>query len=144
MDEKKYRLFVDYDESVEDAVKAGHYDWVNLNVNSDHFSTTQKGSRHVEMKLIHFSRAISSKKALKELDRMGYRPAELHEILAFGRDHPEVQREFPIIGLASAWRGARGAARVPSLGGGGSGRGLRLSWLEGDWSDVCRFAALSK
>jgi len=140
----EYRLFVDYNESVEDAVRAGHYDWVNPDISSDHFSTTQKGSRHVEMKLIHFGRVISSKEALKELDRMGYRPAELHEILAFGREHPEVQLKFPIIGLASAWRGDRGGACVPYLAGHGSKRPLHLYWLEVDWHDVCRFAALSK
>ena len=139
-----YHLFVNYDESVEDAVKAGHYDWVDQNINSHNFSTTQKGSRRVEMKLIHFGRAISSQEALKEIDRMGYRPAELHEILAFGREYPEVQRKFPIIGLASVWRDVRDDARVPYLDRNGSKRNLNLNWLENDWNEICRFAALSK
>jgi hypothetical protein len=137
-------LFVNYDESVEDAVKAGHYDWVSSNINSHNFSTTQKGSRRVEMKLIHFDRVISTEEALRELDRMGYRPSELHELLAFGRDHPEIQRKFPIIGLGAAWRDGRGDARVPYLGRCGSKRGLYLNWLENDWPEICRFAALSK
>jgi hypothetical protein len=132
-------LFVNYDESVEDAVKAGHYDWVSSNINSHNFSTTQKGSRRVEMKLIHFDRVISTEEALRELDRMGYRPSELHELLAFGRDHPEI----PIIGLASVWRDARGYARVPYLDRHGSKRNLNLNWVENDWNEVCRFAALS-
>jgi hypothetical protein len=45
---------------------------------------------------------------------MGYRPAELSELLAFGENYPEVQRKFPVIAFGSIWR-RWDARQVPYL-----------------------------
>src|SRR3989344_3188999 len=139
-----YPLVVNYGISVEDAVEAGRYDWTNSDITSRNFPTERNGTAEVAVELIHFNRHVSTDEALRELDRMGYRPAELHELLAFGEKHPEVQREFPVVALGSVWRGRDGRRVVPGLDGGGSERYLRLGWFGSDWGGLYRCAAVRK
>ena len=139
-----YLLSVDYGRSVEDGVRAGRYDWANSDINSRNFPTERKGPAEVEVELVHFNRGISTDEALGELDRMGYRPAEVHELLAFGEKYPEVQIEFPVVALGSVWRDRYGNRVAPCLLGLGSERGLDLLWTEYGWDKFFRFAAVRK
>jgi len=139
-----YPLSVDYGRTVEDGVKAGRYDWVNSDITSRNFPTQRKGTAEVAVVLINFNRYVSTDEALRELDRMGYRPAELHELLALGEKYPEVQLNFPIVALGSVWHGRLGCRFVPYLGRVGSKRTLSLGWVGDGWSEVCRFAAVRK
>ena len=139
-----YPLSVNYGMSVEDAVKLGRYDWANSDITSRNFPTKRTGKADLTIKFMQFNRAISTEDALRELDRMGYRPAELHEILAFGEKYPDVQREFPIVALGSVWQGRDGGRGVPCLSRSGSGRVLHLDWIGDDWNGICRFAAVRK
>lgn len=141
---KIYSVSVDYGMSVEELIKLGLYDWANSDITSKHFPTQRTGKQEVVIELIHFNRSIGSEEALRELDKMGYRPAELHELLAFGAKYPNIQREFPVIALGSVWQCPLGRRRVPFLYWGGSGRELRLRWFGDDWHVRCRFAAVRK
>jgi len=136
-----YPIIVNYERSVEDGVEAGHYDWVNSNITSEYFPTERKGTAKVEVKLIHFNRSISTDEALRELDRMGYRPAELHELLVFGEKYQKIQREFPILALGSVFRNR---CVVLGLSGDNSRRYLNLFVEEHDCGENCRFAAVRK
>jgi hypothetical protein len=137
-----YPLSVDYGRSVEDGAKAGRYDWVNPDITSCNFPTKRKGTAEVAVELINFNRHVSTDEALRELDGMGYRPAELHELLAFGEKYPEVQREFPVVALGSVWQYRVGVRVVPYLGRGGSGRRLGLGWVGYGWDGFYRFAVV--
>ena len=137
-------ISANYGMSVEDAVALGRYDWANSDIASKNFSTKRTGKANLTIELPHFNRTISTEGALRELDRMGMRSAELHELLAFGEKYPDVQREFPIVALGSVWRSRDGGRHVPCLSGGGSGRSLRLRWIVSGWNDVYRFAAVRK
>lgn len=142
-----YPIAVDYGMRVEEAIELGKYDWVNKSITQGHFPTEGKGKAKLKMELVHFERytPVPYKKATEELDRMGYRPAELMELLAFGEKYPDVQREFPIVALASVWRDSDGNRLVPYLyGGDGSRRILSLDWIEFGWYKPCRFAAVRK
>ena len=143
-----YIISVDYGENVEDGVEAGHYDWANSNITSEHFPTERKGTAKVEMKVIRFNRSVSTDEALCELDRMGYRPVELHELPAFGEKYPEIQREFPILALGSVWRDRDDNHCVPCLSGDNSRRYLNLFlnlYIEKYYyGENCRFAAVLK
>jgi hypothetical protein len=140
-----YPLSVDYGRSVEDGVKAGRYDWVNPDITSKNFPTKRKGTAKVAVELIRFNRYISTDEALRELNRMGYRPAKLHVLLAFGEKYQEFQREFPVVALGSVWRrGWSGYRSIPCLNKLGSERSMELELFVGDWSEVCRFMAVRK
>ena len=144
---KTYLLSVDYGRSVKNGMRAGRYDWANPDINSRNFPTNKrKGMVGVAVELIHLhlNRVISTEEALHELDRMGYHPVELHELLAFGEKYPEVQIEFPVVALGSVWRDRYGNRVAPCLLGLGSERGLDLLWTEYGWDKFFRFAAVRK
>jgi len=139
-----YRLIVNYDRSVEKAIKAGRYDWTNDNITSKNFPTKRSETAEIDIELIHFNRDMSTDEVLAELDKKGLRPAELHELLALGEKHPDLQREFPIIALGSVWRRSSGFRSCPCLSKDGSERDLDLGWFGHEWDARCRFAALRK
>ncbi|PIR97979.1 MAG: hypothetical protein COT89_01875 [Candidatus Colwellbacteria bacterium CG10_big_fil_rev_8_21_14_0_10_42_22] len=139
-----YPITVDYGLSVEAMVKAGRYDWVNDYITSRNFPTKKKGKKQVVVELIHLNRSVSTDDALKELDKMGMRPAELHELLALGQMYPELQREFPVVALGSVWQNPNGNRYVSYLSRDDSERNLYLDWFEVDWYGFFRFAAVRK
>jgi hypothetical protein len=139
-----YAIFVDYAISVEEMVKLGKYDWVNNDITTKNFSSKRVGKAEMEVELIHFDRSISSEEVLKEMEKMSYRAAELHELLAFGAKYPNVQREFPVIALGSVWQDWDGGRGVADLSGSASKRYLYLISFDNVWCSYCRFAAVRK
>lgn len=134
-----YQLIVDYDRSVEDGTIAGYYDWSNPDINSHNFPIGRWGKFKIVVRLIFFRRNISNAEALSELDKMGYRPANIAELLAFGEKFPDVQREFSVIAIGSVYGGS-----VACLTGRVSRRDLLLSPIGAVWNTNFRFAAVHK
>lgn len=139
-----FLISIDYGMSIEKMLELGEYNSLNSKITSKHFPTSRTGKMETEIILIHFNRSISSKEALKEMDKMGLRAAEPHELLAFGVKYPDVQCQFPIVALGLVWRGPDDSRNVVCLGGVGAKRNTRLYWCEGDWGDYWRFAAVRK
>lgn len=139
----EFSLPVNYDRSIEEARKEGKYDWENSDITSKNFPTTRKGTADIVLHIRHFDREITSEKAIEEMDKLGLRPAETHELLALGAAHPDLQRQFPIIALGSVWQD-RGDYCVPYLNRVDSERDLGLSWFGSGWDASYRFAAVPK
>lgn len=139
-----YPIEVNYWVSIEDAVKLCRCDWSKSDITSEHFPTTRAGEIDILIELVHFNRNIWTENALRKLDQMGFRPAELHELLALGAKYPDLQREFPIVALGSVWQGPGGSRYCAYLDRYGSERALYLLWLDYGWGDFCRFAAVRK
>ena len=141
------RLAIDYTKTVEQVIADGDYDWKNDDITAQHFPVSSEmiGKKaEVSAKLFHFNRDISSDDVISEMDKAGYRPATLMELLVLGFLFPELQRQFPIVALGSVWRYANGGRHVPCLGVGGSGRRLSLFWFGRGWSAHCRFLGVRK
>ena len=139
-----YKVVVDYyNLSLAQMIEAGKYYWVNDDITAEHFPVKGE-SKQVEITLLHFDRYISSDEAVKEIDKMGYRPATLPELLALGASQPELQRQFPIVALGSVWQGRYGDRYVPYLWDDGSGRYLDLDWFDDGWNPGDRFAVVRK
>lgn len=136
-------MVIDYDRSVKDGIKAGSYDWKNDDITSEHFPSQEAGTKEATVDLFHYGKDMSTDEVLADLDKQGYRPATLKELLALGEKHPDLQREFPIIALGSVWRRPDGRV-CPYLDRDGSERGLSLRWIDRRWDDDCRFAAVRK
>ena len=136
-----YLVTVNYDLSVEDMVELGKYDWTNPSITSEHFPVTRRGKSEVRVELLSSKelvgevRSMSSDEISASLDNLGYLPVKLHELLAFGENHPEVQCEFPVVALGSVWPD-RGNRYVPCLRRYGSERRLGLHWLQAEWSEI--------
>ena len=139
-----YPITVDYSKPIEEMVAAGQYDWSNSDITLAHFPTKRVGKAETKVELLHFDRSISSEEALKEMDKMGYRPAEAHELLAFGAKYPDVQREFPLVALGSVWRRLGGRRRVVCLRRSDAARDAGLHWFGHGWRALWRFAAVRK
>lgn len=139
-----YPLIIDYSRSVEDGIKAGNYDWVNNDIISKNFPSQEKGPSEVNIELIHFNKEMTTGQVLAELEKTGYRPATLKELLALGEKHPDPQREFPIIAPGSVWQDPNGCRHCPYLDGSGSEHRLVLHWIDCRWGSRCRFAAVRK
>ena len=139
-----FSLTLNYYLPLAEAIARGKYDGVNSDIPEEHFPKTRTGTTELEeAQLVHFNRPIDSDDALKELDKMGLRPGELPELLAFGAKYPEKQKEFPIIALGSVWR-RRGLRDVPVLWSDSGGRNLLLLWYDSWWFDSYRFLAFRK
>ena len=135
---------VNYDLSVEKAVKAGKYYWKDDDITDKNFPPKRSGSAEIDIQLVNFNKNMSSEDVLKELDKMGLRPAELPELLVLGTKYPNEQKRYPIIALGSVWRDLDGDCYVPFLFGGGSERELYLIYLGHGLSACCRFATVGK
>jgi hypothetical protein len=140
-------LTVDYSCTVQEMINAGNYGWINNDITAKHFplSTELNGKKvPVSTKLFHFNHTISSKDATSEMDKAGYRPATLAELLALGEAHPELQKEFPIVALGSIWLSAYDDRVVPVLSFDFSKRRLVLGWFGDGWNGNCRFLGVRK
>jgi hypothetical protein len=143
----EFRIEVDYSMSLNKMISAGNYDWKNDDITAARFPVKGEGKVEFEAKLFHFNRNISSEAAvthIKDADPQNpWEPAKTEHTLAFGAKYPEVQREYPIIGLGSV-AGVDFARGVLRLNRGGSERYLDLDRLGGDWLAGCRFLAVRK
>jgi len=138
----------DYTKTVEQAVADGNYDWKNPSITAKNFPISPEmiGKKiKVSTKLFHFNRDISSEDAISEMDKAGYRPATLMELLVLGFLFPELQRQFPVVALGSVWRDANLYRYVPCLFVSGSERRLGLFRFGGSgWRARCLFLGLRK
>ncbi len=139
-----HTVTIDYSQSTEEMVLAGRYDSSNKNINSQNFPVRGEGKKQIEVFEIHFGRTMdSSEEVIAEMDKLGYKPAELPELLSFGKEKPELQRDHPIIALGSS-AVLGGDRSVPSLGECASKRRLCLYFFDHDWNASCRFLAVRK
>ena len=146
--EENITLTVDYSRTLKEMINAGNYGWANDDITEKNFPLPTKllGKKiTASTKLFHFDRRISSEDAISEMNKAGYRPASLPELLALGEIHPELQKDFPIVALGSVWCGEDGHRDVPVLTFNDSRRELYLGWLDyHDWDDYCRFFGVRK
>lgn len=142
--ENCYKVLVDYEQTLQQMITNGKYDYTNSDINASNFPTQGNGQQNIVVELVHFGRDMESEAVLKEFESRGLRAATLPELLVFGATYPEKQREFPIIALGSVWQIRNGNRYVPYLVRNGSGRELGLVWFGIKWNDFCRFAAVRK
>ena len=140
---EKFRISVDYGRKVEDGVDASRLDWASTSVTSKNFPTSQVGVVEVEVELAPFFRRILTREVLNEIGLISYSPIDIHQLLALGEQHPDVQLKFPIVALGSSWE-YRSNIYIPYLASYGSRRDLRLSEIKQKWCETCRFAVVRR
>lgn len=136
-----FPLTIDYTLTLEQMIEAGHYDYVDPDITAVRFPVNDgTGITDAEAIIVSFTRRLSTDVALVELDRMGLRPADLAELLAFGANYPELQRQFPIVALGhvSSTRWVAFLCRFSF------GRDLRLEGVQAVWLSGHRFLAFRK
>ncbi len=135
---------VDETISVEEAIKLGKFDWANDDITSKTFPKLKDGKKvDKEVAIFHFNKSISSKDAIAEMDKAGYKPATIQDLLGLSVKEPNLQRKFPIVALGSVCK-LCGRRRVAYLSESGSRRRLSLDWFVEDWRARYRFAGVHK
>lgn len=137
-----FPLEVNYDETIENLVKAGKYDWSHIDISSELFRTERKGSTNLNIELINFPTQKSTEEVLEEINKNEFRPADIIEILTFAAKYPDEQRKYPIAARGSMWIGSCGGHFVPCLRTGSKGRYVDLYWFGGIWDTYYRFAVI--
>lgn len=140
---KTLRIVVDYSLSLEQMIAAGKYDWKNDDITAKRFPLKGNGKVELEPKLFYFGRDMSSDNVIAEMDKEGFRPCTIEELLAIGEQHPELQRKFPLVALGSVSE-INGDHDVAYLHRDDSGRYTNLDWFDSDWDDFDRFPAVRK
>jgi hypothetical protein len=142
---KEIDFTVYYSRTLEQMIYVGHYD--SIDVREEYFPvpTELAGKKiSVSAKLFHFDREISNEETVLEINNAGYRPANIFELLALGSTDPGLQRQFPVVAIASTWGLGDGGHYVPCLDVSDSARLLRMFWLDRDWPSNIRFLAVKK
>lgn len=140
-----YTVAVNGDLSLSEAIAAGEYDDVNDNITAEHFPVSYASTKTVNIALVHRNRVVQSEDIFAEMDREGYRPATIWELLALGAEYPDLQRNFTIFALGSiAIVGMDGFKGVVYLGHWRKKRGINLLLLHLPWHRCARFAFVRK
>ncbi len=125
----RYRITTGGGRSTEALVDAGRYDYAHSCVTSDNFPARTGGAPRVrEIVLLEFDRDVTSAEVLAEAASRGLGIPAYEDALCFGAEHPDVQRERPVVFLHDPWVGFFGRRDVLCLW---SNAGRRELGLEG-------------
>jgi len=142
-----YKITIDYSRTLTKMIEAGKYYQVDEDFTPDNFPAKRRsGVEKIEVVLVHLGYMATTHKVLTELDRHGFRPATLPELLSLGAAKPGLQRKFPIMALGSVWQDPCGDKCAPILYLEGSERYLCL-WVNRSgrrWVPEVRFLAVRK
>ena len=134
IDRKSFRVVVDYDMRLQDAIVAGEYACVDEDITEEHFPAEgEQGKEEQSFRLFSIDKKDESYKGvMREISRSGYRLATIRELLAFGKANPKLQWHYSIVGLGSTWVDDHGQRKAAHLWG-HNGRYLSLNRFEEDW-----------
>jgi hypothetical protein len=139
-------ILVDYDLSLQEAITQCNFDWTNDNITEENFpkSEDEHGKHEVPFRLFQFDQnRIETKDVIAQIQQERCIPATLRQLLVWGKIHPELQRQFPIIGLGSVWRDSGEILRVAFLWG-RRVRSLSLDRFNDNRGPGVRFLAVGK
>lgn len=121
------------------------FGYVNDNITAANFPDvgvkTTPLSSEAGCKVYHFDRFISSGDAIGEMEKDGYRPANLRELIAYSQNGWNGTDR--VVALGQIWWDADDFWNVPGLGFDG-GRELSLYWCGSVWFESFRFLAVRK
>ena len=130
---------------VEDTVIIGKFDVNNNDINSENFPLAKDGKwTRKEISIFHFGKTMSSEEVIAEMDKEGYKPATIWDLLGLAIRKPDLQRKFSIVALGSVCKDCVGDRDVPCLYEDSGDRRLSLRHFHGDWVDDYRFAGVRK
>jgi hypothetical protein len=90
---------MDLSKALDQLIADGRFGWVYFEVKDLFTATLEAGIQSREIHLIQYNKEIRSADALVEMERQGFRPATLLELLWIGIQHPQLQPQFEIVAL---------------------------------------------
>lgn len=123
----KIKIEVDYDQPLEQIIVERNFDHVGYtNFSKPETPLAPKiGKRVVIVKVFKLRDYYNYQKAVKKIEKSGYEPATLYELLAFDKKMPNFQRKNPVAAFGHVLRhNSNGVRLIPCLWGGSSFRRL--------------------
>ena len=99
---QRYPVTVNYDQSIEDLIKAGSYYRVYSEITSKNFPTEAGGTKELLVALVKLQGLSSISQLVTAQAKLGLRPATIKEVLTFGETYPELLKRLTIVGLGSS------------------------------------------
>ncbi len=127
-----YPVTVDYDLPLENLLK--YYTWRASDITPLHFPPTRNGIVTLNVELPCFDQPIRTPDVLQAFARSSYSPLGIHELIAFDRQYPLIQYQFPLLALGSLWEAPDHQYRFPYSHG--------WRWVKEDGEDRFRFLYL--
>ena len=140
---ESFSVAINYSESLRQMIEAGSYDEVSKDISPRNFYLQSVGHRRAELTLVQFGYAMSPFEMIERMKAQGFRPATIEELLAIGREKPDLQRTIPIVALGSS-RTHGNSRWFPCLGGNRAKRTLTLAIMYRRWSIYYRFSFVSQ
>ncbi|HET6450081.1 MAG TPA: hypothetical protein VFI08_02180 [Spirochaetia bacterium] len=103
LEARQFPITVDYGQALGDLIRSGNYQWVYSEVNPGNFPPSGTGSRAETAWLVRLNPVVPIDSLVAGQKALGRHPADLRELLTFGRMYPDVQRSASIVGFGS-WR----------------------------------------
>jgi len=139
-----YDIVVDCSRSLVEMIEAGKYESFNNNITAEHFPVRGQGKQEKIITLFYFNRTMSRYEVRHEIEKRGFRPAEIQDLLGLGEKYPDLQKKFSIAAFGSVLEFSDGNfcyMFVPCLE---PMRVLGLFPLKAAWNARWRFAVVPK
>lgn len=131
--------------TLQERIERGKYDDVNEHLAKGHFPLYISVDYTIESRLFRFGHEITSSDAIVEIERSGFHPGTLPEILTFGETYPDEQRKYSIAALRSFWFHPDAGPCVLFLDQLNGLRRLTLSRIaKAKWGINCRFLGIRR
>jgi hypothetical protein len=136
----RYRITTGDRRSTEALVEAGDYGYAHSCMTSENFPARHfEGRRARELVLLAFDDAVTAGEAIAAALAAGLEPPAYEDALYFGIEHPEAQRDGPIVFLHDPWLGYFGRRDVICLWTNAGRRELGLEGFDDAWPASYRF-----
>lgn len=106
---------INYSMTLEEMIEAGRYQWVNPYITESNFPIVRQGFEVTKIFVLKFDREMKADEVFARLDALGFKAADLPQLLALGKTYPELQRLFWIVAPGSLWQNKIGYTFVPAL-----------------------------
>ena len=120
-------------------IKSLKLDYVNSDITEENFPLTEEGKID---KIFSFKKYRTSEEVISKMDKEGYRPANIYEMLAWAKE--DWNGKDWVVALGSRWQGPFGDRLVPYLYRDSGPRSLYLHWFDPRWHSNDRLAAVRK
>jgi hypothetical protein len=135
-----YRITTGDGCSTEELVERGGYGYAHSCVTSENFPARHfAGPRVRQLVLLAFDHAVTAGEAITGALAVGLERPEYEDALYFGVEHPEAQRDGPIVFLHDPWFGYFGRRDVICLWTNAGHRELGLDGFDDRWTTSYRF-----
>ena len=132
-EQNQFCVFVRYDPIPSLQELQQQFDWVNGTfawakfAAVDQCKDVSRNSRELTLEYLRPDHRATIEEILERMDKSGFRPAFLEELLAFATKFPDEQRKFPIVALGSV-NLIQGRSHVAKLDANPEQRELFMKW----------------